>query len=63
MQHFLKPATGTAGARIVASQFLYQLFVAVNKAHSALDASLRWEAPAALAGLRLKSTLRRKVVS
>jgi hypothetical protein len=63
MQHFLKPATGAAGAWIVAPQFLHQLFVAVDNAHPALDFGLRREASAALAGLLVKSTLRRIVVS
>jgi hypothetical protein len=63
MQHFLKPATGAAGAWIVAPQFLDQVFVAMNNTHSTLDVCLRREASAALAGLLVKSTLRRIVVS
>jgi hypothetical protein len=63
MQHFLKPTTGTAGAWIVAPQFLHQLFVAVNDAHSALDIGLRREPSAAFAGLLVKSNLRRIAVS
>lgn len=61
MQHFLKPATGAAGAGIVASQFLGQLFISVNDAHSALDLCLRREASASLAGLLVESIVRRIV--
>jgi hypothetical protein len=38
MQQFLKTPPGVAGAGIVASQFLEQLFFAVNDPYSAFDA-------------------------
>ena len=63
MQHFLKPATGAAGAKVVAPQFLGQLFVAVNDAHSSLDVCFRRESAASLAGLLVESDLLRIVVS
>jgi hypothetical protein len=62
MQHFLKPATGTAWAKIIASQFLGQIFVAVNDAHPAFDFRFRREAAAALASFLVESHLCRIVV-
>ena len=38
MQQYLKPATGTARARIVTTEFLEELFVPVHDAMSAFDA-------------------------
>jgi len=58
MQHFLKPATGAAGAEIVAPQFLDQLFISVNYAYPAFDLCFRRESLASLAGLLVESDLR-----
>jgi hypothetical protein len=51
----LKPASGTAGAEVVAAELLEQLFIAVNDPYSALYARLRRIAFAALAA-RFKSS-------
>jgi hypothetical protein len=39
MQHFLKPAAGTARTKVFPAQFLNQLLVSVNDANAAFDAS------------------------
>jgi hypothetical protein len=44
MQQRLKSAAGSARARIIATQFLDQLFGTAHDAITALDVSLRWEA-------------------
>ena len=63
MQHFLKPATGAAGARIVAAELFGQLFIAVNDAPAAFDLRFRREASTPFAAPFVESTLRRTVVS
>jgi len=63
MQHFLKPATGTAGTEIIAPQFLIQFLVTVNNAHPTLDHRFRRETPATLAGFLVESTVRQIVFS
>jgi hypothetical protein len=40
MQHFLKPASGTAGTEVVAPELLEQLLVAVHCAIAAFDSGL-----------------------
>ena len=40
MQQFLKPATGTAGAEVVATELLDEFFVTVHDAISAFDSGL-----------------------
>jgi len=42
MQHFLKPAAGTAGARVVAPELLDELLGAVHHALAALHARFGW---------------------
>jgi hypothetical protein len=42
MQQFLKPAAGTAGARIVSAELLLQLLAAVDHAVTALNAGFGW---------------------
>jgi hypothetical protein len=49
MQQFLKTPPGTAGAGVVAAEFLDQLFVAVDDPYSAFDARFGWIAFAAFA--------------
>jgi hypothetical protein len=48
MQQFLKPATGTAWAGIVAAKLLDEFLVAVHNAIPAFDAGFGWESPARL---------------
>ena len=48
MQQRLKPATGTAGAWIIAAELLNELLVTAYDAIAALDASLGREALTAL---------------
>jgi hypothetical protein len=60
MQQFLKPASGIAGAGIIATELLRQLFVTVNDAAAAFDAGLGREALLSLTG-RLESCCRRGV--
>jgi hypothetical protein len=50
MQQFLKPASGTAGAWVVAAEFLPQFLVAVNDSQAALDLCFGWESLTTLAG-------------
>jgi hypothetical protein len=40
MQHLLKPAAGTAGARVVAAELFEKLLVAVHDAIATLNARL-----------------------
>ena len=49
MQQFLKPAAGTAGAEVVASELFGELFLTVDDAESFLDAGFRWETSATFA--------------
>jgi hypothetical protein len=50
MQQFLKPATGTARAWVVAAELFGQLLRAVHHALAALHAGFGWIAFAALTG-------------
>jgi hypothetical protein len=50
MQHFLKPAGGTARAGIIATELFPQLFVAVHDAEAAFDLRFRRETFTTLAG-------------
>ena len=43
MQQALKPASGAAGAEVVAAELFGQLDVPVDEALTALDMGLRWE--------------------
>src|SRR5262249_20080618 len=45
MQHFLKPATGAAGAEVVAAEFLAQLLVAMDDSATSLDLSFAQGTP------------------
>lgn len=51
MQHFLKALAGTAGAGIVASEFLKEFLVSVDDPVAAHDARLGWESFAAFTHL------------
>jgi len=55
MQHFLKTPPGSAGAGVVAAEFLEQFFVAVDDPQTALYARFGWIAFAAFAA-RFKSS-------
>jgi hypothetical protein len=63
MQQFLKPATGAAGAGIVAAELFAQFLVAVDDAPAVFDLGFRREASSAFAARFVESTLRRVVVS
>ena len=63
MQHFLKPAAGTAGAGIVATELFGQLLVAMDDAPAAFDMGFGWIAASTLAAPFVESRLRRFVVS
>ena len=58
MQQFLKSAAGLARARVVATELLDQLLVAVDRAFAALDARFGGEALPSLTG-GLESSCRR----
>jgi hypothetical protein len=49
MQQFLKPATGTAGAEVVATELLDEFLVTVHDAISAFDAGFGGETLSTLA--------------
>jgi hypothetical protein len=63
MQHFLKPASGAADARIVAAELFEQLFVAVHDPVAALDARLGRIAGAPFARARKSWAVRRSRVA
>ncbi len=54
MQHFLKAATRSAGAEVIAPQLLGQFLIAMDDAVAVLDVRLGGESPASFAR-RLKS--------
>ena len=62
MQHFLKRFAGAAGARIIATEFFDQLFVAMDDARAALDVRFRWEAVASFTGCCKSKIVRRRFV-
>ncbi|EDY19981.1 hypothetical protein CfE428DRAFT_2570 [Chthoniobacter flavus Ellin428] len=50
MQQFLKPASRTARAGVVTTEFLPQFLVAMDDAEAAFDLRFGWEPFTALAG-------------
>jgi hypothetical protein len=63
MQHFLKPASGTARAGVIATELFGQFLVAVDDSPALFDLGFGREAPSTLAAPFVESTLRRFVVS
>jgi hypothetical protein len=48
MQHFLKPASGTARAQIVAAELFVEHFVPMDGAQTALHVRLGWVSPSSV---------------
>src|SRR5438105_9175546 len=48
MQHFLKPASGAAGAKVVTPKFFLKRLVAVHNSDTPFDLGLGWVSPSSV---------------